>query len=119
METNCQNQQGLDSSPGNDGQQAADSLDRCDFRSRLRTPDKLHVGGRSDGFGVLLRYALRSRESEEPVNDRFVLSKGHAAPLLYAAWAEAGAFPVERLKTLREFTSDLEGHPTPRCHGLK
>jgi transketolase len=33
---------------------------------------------------------------------------------LYAAWAEGGAFPVERLKTLREFTSDLEGHPTPR-----
>ena len=47
-------------------------------------------------------------------NDRMVFSKGHAAPLLYAAWAEAGAFPVERLKTLREFTSDLEGHPTPR-----
>ena len=37
-----------------------------------------------------------------PVNDRFVLSKGHAAPLLYAAWAEAGAFPVERLKTLAD-----------------
>lgn len=48
-----------------------------------------------------------------PVNDRFVLSKGHAAPLLYAAWAEAGAFPEDRLKTLREFTSNLEGHPTP------
>src|SRR5215467_16342207 len=47
-------------------------------------------------------------------NDRFVLSKGHAAPILYAAWAEAGAFPVERLKTLRQFGSDLEGHPTPR-----
>src|SRR5215471_7488126 len=49
-----------------------------------------------------------------PTNDRFVLSKGHAAPVLYAAWAEAGAFPVERLKTLRQFGSDLEGHPTPR-----
>jgi transketolase len=47
-------------------------------------------------------------------DDRFVLSKGHAAPILYAAWAEAGAFPVERLETLREFASDLEGHPTPR-----
>jgi len=51
---------------------------------------------------------------KNPSNDRMVFSKGHAAPLLYAAWAEAGAFPVERLKTLREFTSDLEGHPTPR-----
>src|SRR5207342_291162 len=47
-------------------------------------------------------------------SDRFVLSKGHAAPLLYAAWAEAGAFDRARLKTLREIDSDLEGHPTPR-----
>ncbi|MDH5726428.1 MAG: transketolase, partial [Nitrospira sp.] len=46
--------------------------------------------------------------------DRFVLSKGHAAPLLYAAWAEAGLFPVSDLLKLRTLTSDLEGHPTPR-----
>src|SRR6185436_19672502 len=47
-------------------------------------------------------------------NDRFILSKGHAAPLLYAAWAETGLFPVANLLTLREWSSDLEGHPTPR-----
>ena len=47
-------------------------------------------------------------------NDRFVLSKGHAAPLLYAAWAETGLFPVEDLLKLRQLHSDLEGHPTPR-----
>ncbi len=47
-------------------------------------------------------------------NDRFVLSKGHAAPLLYAAWAETGLFPVSDLLKLRELDSDLEGHPTPR-----
>src|SRR2546423_12274809 len=46
-------------------------------------------------------------------NDRFVLSKGHAAPLLYAAWAETGLFPVEDLLKLRQLNSDLEGHPTP------
>ena len=46
--------------------------------------------------------------------DRFVLSKGHAAPLLYAAWAEAGFIRRDDLLTLRLFTSDLEGHPTPR-----
>ena len=63
-------------------------------------------------FFYAMRYEVANPKN--PVNDRFVLSKGHAAPLLYAAWAEAGAFPVERLKTLREFTSDLEGHPTPR-----
>jgi transketolase len=47
-------------------------------------------------------------------NDRFILSKGHAAPLLYAAWAELGLFPREHLNTLRQLDSDLEGHPTPR-----
>src|ERR1700720_1627839 len=47
-------------------------------------------------------------------NDRFVLSKGHAAPLLYAAWAETGLIPVEELVKLRQLNSDLEGHPTPR-----
>src|ERR1700683_653176 len=47
-------------------------------------------------------------------NDRFILSKGHAAPLLYAAWAELGFIPREHLLTLRELSSDLEGHPTPR-----
>jgi transketolase len=63
-------------------------------------------------FFYAMRYDIENPKN--PVNDRFVLSKGHAAPVLYAAWAEAGAFPVERLKTLRQFTSDLEGHPTPR-----
>ncbi|MCP9454576.1 MAG: transketolase [Nitrospira sp.] len=49
-----------------------------------------------------------------PQNDRFVLSKGHAAPLLYAAWAETGLFPIDDLLKLRTLDSDLEGHPTPR-----
>jgi transketolase len=47
-------------------------------------------------------------------NDRFILSKGHAAPLLYAAWAENGFVPVSELLKLRQFGNDLEGHPTPR-----
>jgi len=47
-------------------------------------------------------------------NDRFILSKGHAAPLLYAAWAEAGFLPHNELLELRSLSSDLEGHPTPR-----
>src|SRR5438067_1895842 len=49
-----------------------------------------------------------------PDADRFILSKGHAAPILYAAWAEAGAFDRSELLTLRELGSDFEGHPTPR-----
>jgi transketolase len=54
------------------------------------------------------------RDSAHPDNDRFVLSKGHAAPVLYAAWAEAGIIAREDLLTLRRLDSDLEGHPTPR-----
>lgn len=55
-----------------------------------------------------------AKHPRNPNNDRLVLSKGHAAPVLYAAWAEAGLFPVEHLLTLRRLDSDLEGHPTPR-----
>jgi transketolase len=54
------------------------------------------------------------RDPQHPLADRFILSKGHAAPLLYAAWAEAGAFDRAELLTLRQIGSDLEGHPTPR-----
>ncbi|OLB62500.1 MAG: transketolase [Acidobacteria bacterium 13_2_20CM_2_66_4] len=54
------------------------------------------------------------KDPHNPDADRFILSKGHAAPILYAAWAEAGAFPRDELLRLREIGSDLEGHPTPR-----
>jgi len=64
-----------------------------------------------------LFFAEMKFDPKDPKNtesDRFVLSKGHAAPILYAAWAEAGAFDREELLKLREIGSDLEGHPTPR-----
>merc|ERR1719193_3096510 len=61
-----------------------------------------------------MRYSVS--EPRHPANDRFILSKGHAAPILYAAWAEAGQFPVEELQKLRKIDSDLEGHPTPRLN---
>ena len=50
----------------------------------------------------------------DPATDRFVLSKGHAAPLLYAAWAAVGVLDRHDLAQLRQIDSDLEGHPTPR-----
>src|SRR5262249_6320353 len=53
-------------------------------------------------------------DPRNPGSDRFILSKGHAAPILYAAWAEAGAFDRRELLKLRRIDSDLEGHPTPR-----
>jgi transketolase len=63
-------------------------------------------------FFQFLRYDLS--RPKDPANDRFVLSKGHAAPILWAALAEAGAYPVSELKNLRRIDSELEGHPTPR-----
>jgi transketolase len=62
-------------------------------------------------FFAVMRYDPKNPRN--PDNDIFVLSKGHAAPILYAVWAEAGLFPREKLLELRKFNSDLEGHPTP------
>ena len=53
-------------------------------------------------------------DPHNPANDRFVLSKGHAAPLLWAAYAESGIIDEKAPLTLRRLDSDLEGHPTPR-----
>ena len=55
----------------------------------------------------------------DPASDEFVLSKGHAAPLLWAVYAEAGIIPFESLADLRKITSALEGHPTPRMPWIK
>jgi len=60
-------------------------------------------------FYSVMRYD--SHDPRRPDSDLFVLSKVHAAPILYAAWSEAGAFPREKLLTLRKIHSDLEGHP--------
>lgn len=69
-------------------------------------------------IAVLFFHTMRIKLSNprDPCSDRFVLSKGHAAPILYAAWAEAGLFPVSELMNLRKTDSDLEGHPTPRLN---
>ncbi len=60
-------------------------------------------------FGGVLRYDPTT--PKDPDRDRFILSKGHGAPGLYAVLAEAGYFPREDLLTLRELGSPLEGHP--------
>ncbi|XP_059488720.1 transketolase-like protein 2 [Neocloeon triangulifer] len=69
-------------------------------------------------MSVLFFHTMRYKVSapKDASSDRFVLSKGHAAPILYAAWAEAGLFPVADLQKLRKIDSDLEGHPTPRLN---
>ncbi|XP_066470011.1 transketolase-like protein 1 [Tiliqua scincoides] len=67
-------------------------------------------------MSVLFFHTMRYKPSDpgHPSNDRFVLSKGHAAPVLYAAWAEAGYIKESELSKLRKIDCDLEGHPTPR-----
>merc|ERR1719509_726469 len=65
-------------------------------------------------FFKVMKYKVS--EPKAACNDRFILSKGHAAPILYAAWAEAGLFPTDDLMNLRKIDSDLEGHPTPRLN---
>ena len=75
-----------------------------------------HPGG-SLSIAEILTYLYFEEMNIDPVNpkmenrDRFVLSKGHAAPALYSVLANRGYFPVEELKTLRKTDSRLQGHP--------
>ncbi|MCL4361839.1 transketolase [Candidatus Dependentiae bacterium] len=63
-------------------------------------------------FFNVMKYDPKNHEN--PNNDRFILSKGHASPVLYAAWEQAGVISEKELMTLRQFNSVLEGHPTTR-----
>jgi transketolase len=63
-------------------------------------------------FGDVMRYDAKN--PHWPLRDKFILSKGHAAPLLYAVMAEAGYFSRDLLPTLRQLGSPLEGHPNMR-----
>uniref|UniRef100_W5NEU8 Transketolase n=1 Tax=Lepisosteus oculatus TaxID=7918 RepID=W5NEU8_LEPOC len=67
-------------------------------------------------MSVLFFHTMKYKPSDprNPNNDRFIMSKGHAAPILYAAWAEAGYVKEADLLNLRKFDCDLEGHPTPK-----
>ena len=94
---------------------AAHRLDSRDDGGRQRTPDDLRVGGRHRSRRCFSRRCDSTRvHPRHAHNDRFVLSKGHAAPILYAAWSAVGLVPPAELLKLRELGNDLEGHPTPR-----
>jgi transketolase len=78
-----------------------------------------HPGGAlsaADMVACLYFWEMRydPQRPDWPERDRFVLSKGHAAPLLYAVLAESGFFPQEMLGTLRRLGSPLQGHPDMR-----
>lgn len=75
-----------------------------------------HTGGSlsaADLLAYLYFYKMKidPKNPTMPDRDRFVLSKGHCAPVLYAALAEKGYFDKELLTTLRQFKSTLQGHP--------
>lgn len=93
---------------------------RGDIVSMLTESASGHPGGSLSAADIVT--ALFFGEMNIDVNnpkdenrDRFVLSKGHAAPVLYSALARKGYFEVEELKTLRKIGSRLQGHPSMRC----
>ena len=69
----------------------------------------------ADLVAALFFYAMHfdPQNPQNPNNDRFILSKGHASPILYAVWKELGVLSEQDLMTYRQFDSCLEGHPTP------
>jgi transketolase len=78
-----------------------------------------HPGGSLSAVELVvsLYYSVMRHDPRNPAwpdRDRFILSKGHAAPLLYSVLAELGYFPIEQLKTLRKLNSMLQGHPDSR-----
>ena len=77
-----------------------------------------HPGGSLSAVEILtaLYFKMMRHKPQDPQwpdRDRFILSKGHAAPVLYATLAECGYFPVEELLTLRQMDSRLQGHHRP------
>ncbi len=83
-----------------------------------------HPGGSlsaTDLITALFFEVIRNRPAEPswPDRDRFHLSKGHCAPLLYAVLAERGFFPKDKLMTLRKKGSMLQGHPDRRTPGVE
>ncbi|WP_432822069.1 transketolase [Trichloromonas sp.] len=89
---------------------------RVEILKMLNTANSGHTGGSLSAIDVLtvLYFHQMRHDPSNPKwedRDRFVLSKGHAAPALYACLAEAGYFSRDDLKTLRRFGSHLQGHP--------
>jgi transketolase len=83
-----------------------------------------HPGGSLSAVEILVSlffYKMRHdpKRPDWPDRDRFVLSKGHAAPVLFSTLAEAGYLPTSELKTLRKMNSRLQGHPDHRVPGVE
>ncbi len=93
---------------------------RLDIVEMLYRSGSGHVGGSLSATDILVALFFSHMHLDPgnacyPDRDYFVLSKGHAAPVLYAVLARLGFFPREELFTLRQFGSSLQGHPDPKC----
>jgi transketolase len=90
---------------------------RIDLIELLHSIQTGHPGGSLSAAEIVTTLYFEKMNNLDPKNphakerDRFVLSKGHAAPILYLNLAEKGFFPKEDLKTLRQLDSHLQGHP--------
>lgn len=105
------------------------SLELMSYRIRrtaletIQTAGSGHIGGSfsiAEILSVLYFDKMRvdSSEPERAGRDRFVISKGHCSPTVYATLALKGFFPVEHLKTFRKLTSDLSGHVEMHVPGV-
>ncbi len=104
-------------------QQIARKL-RRDIVTMIARAESGHPGGSLSAVEILttlyfhvLRHDPANPQWED--RDRFILSKGHAAPVLYATLAESGYFPVEELMTLRKLGSRLQGHTDHNIPGVE
>ncbi len=89
---------------------------RIDLINLLHDIQTGHPGGSLSSVEILTtlyfeKLKINPRDFRTKDRDRFILSKGHAAPTLYIVLAEMGFFPKEELKTLRQINSRLQGHP--------
>ena len=94
-------------------------LVRIEILKMLTLAGSGHTGGSLSAADIVtaLYFSKMRHKPDEPgwrERDRFILSKGHAAPLLYAVLAMAGYFDISALKTLRKLGSPLQGHPCSR-----
>jgi len=90
---------------------------RKDIVRMIYTAGSGHPGGSLSSVEIMVSlyftdiFRCFPENPDNPTRDRFILSKGHAAPLQYSILARKGYFPVKELKSLRTFGSPLQGHP--------
>lgn len=92
---------------------------RQDIVKMVAEANSGHPGGSLSAADILTvlyfnEMNINPNNPDDPNRDRFILSKGHASPVLYAALAEKGYFPKEELMTFRKINSRLQGHPSKK-----